>query len=54
MLEKFMDDLNNRRCIEIQLIWSNSEKSGIGNENAINVAIGALKEELEKQIDNCY
>lgn len=51
-LQMFMDDLNSRRCVEIHLIWSNREKAGIGNPDAIKIALDALKAELQKQIDS--
>ena len=50
-LLRVKNDLNNRRCIEIDLIWSNGEKSGIGNPNAIKAAMDALKEEMERQLN---
>ena len=50
-LLKVKSDLDNRRCVEIDLIWSNGEKSGIGNPNAIKVAMDALKEEMERQLN---
>jgi len=49
-LLKFRNDLLSRKCVEIDLLWSNGEKSGIGNPNAIKIALDALIVELDKQI----
>ena len=46
-------DLENRQCIEIHLIWSNYQKAGIGNPAAIKVVIEALIAELDRQISEC-
>ena len=50
-LLRVKNDLDNRRCVEIHLIWSNGEKTGIGNPNAIKAAIDALKEEMKRQLN---
>ena len=52
-LLRVKQDLENRKCVEIHLIWSNYEKSGIGNPQAIKVAIDALLAELDRQISEC-
>lgn len=49
-LQEVMRDFQTRRCIEIHLIWSDRSKSGIGNPKAIEVAMKALFNELERQI----
>jgi len=51
MLQAVMDDFKSRRCVEIHLIWSDGTKGGIGNPEAIKVAMAALLHELERQID---
>ena len=49
-LQEVMRDFQTRRCVEIHLIWSDHSKSGIGNPEAIKVAMNALYNELERQI----
>lgn len=50
ILQAVMDDFKTRRCVEIHLIWSDGTKGGIGNPRAIEVAMSALLQELERQI----
>lgn len=49
-LQVVLRDFQTRRCVEIHLIWSDHNKSGIGNPKAIEVAMSALFQELERQI----
>jgi galactokinase/mevalonate kinase-like predicted kinase len=51
MLQKVMEDFQTRKCVEIHIIWSDGNKSGIGNPKAIEVAMMALLHELERQIN---
>ena len=50
-LEQVLNDFKTRRCIRIELVWSNYERSGIGNPTAINIAMTALLDELMRQIN---
>ena len=52
MLQSVMDDFKTRQCVEIHIIWNDGCKSGIGNPKAIEVAMAALLQELEKQIND--
>lgn len=52
MLQSVLDDFKSHKCIEIHLIWSDGRKGGIGNTKAIEVAMAALLQELEKQIND--
>lgn len=47
-----MDDFKTHQCVEIHIIWNDGYKSGIGNPKAIEVAMAALLQELEKQIND--
>lgn len=51
MLQEVLRDFQTRRCVEIHLIWSDGCKSGIGNPKAIEVAMTALLNELERQLN---
>jgi hypothetical protein len=50
-LQKVLDDYNTRKAQRIELIWSDGRRSGIGNPQAINVVMEALKTELRRQMD---
>lgn len=53
MLEKVVADYDSHECVQIELVWKDRTRSGIGNPKAIKVAMDALKEELKRQIDEC-
>ena len=37
--------------MRIELVWTDGKRAGIGNPQAINVAMTALKTELKRQIE---
>lgn len=49
-LQNVMNDFNTRKVQRIELLWADGNRTGIGNPRALNVAMGALKAELERQI----
>lgn len=53
MLEGVVADYNSHECIQIELVWKEGTRSGIGNPKAIKAAMDALKEELKRQLDEC-
>lgn len=50
-LQRVLNDFNTRRVQRIELLWSDGNRTGIGNPRAINVAMVALRAELQRQID---
>lgn len=52
MLEQVVADYNSHECVQIELVWKEGTRSGIGNPSAIKAAMSALKEELKRQIAN--
>lgn len=52
-LLQFKRDIETRKCVTIDLIWSDGRKAGIGNPHAIQVVIDALTAELNRQIAEC-
>ena len=51
MLQSILDEYNSRRCVQIELVYDNGQRAGIGNKEAISVALEALKSELKRQIE---
>lgn len=52
-LLQFKRDIETRKCVTIDLVWSDGRKAGIGNPRAIQVVIDALVAELDRQIAEC-
>ena len=50
MLQSVIDDYNRHECKQIELVWTDGRRSGIGNPKAISVAMEALKAELKRQM----
>lgn len=53
MLQSILEEYNTRTVSQIHIVYSNGEKAGIGNQDAIKVAMDALKSELKRQISEC-
>lgn len=49
-LQKVLNDFNIRDVQRIEIHWTDGQKSGIGNDKAIETAMTALRAELERQI----
>ncbi|MBQ9532657.1 MAG: hypothetical protein IJR71_01655 [Prevotella sp.] len=49
-LQKVLNDFNSRHVLRIEILWTDGQKTGISNPQAIGIAMSALKNELEKQI----
>lgn len=52
-LLQFKRDIVTRKCVTIDLIWSDGRKAGIVNPRAIQAVIDALTAELNRQIAEC-
>ena len=52
-LKAFKRDIETRKCVTIDLVWSDDRKAGIGNPQAIQVVLDALTAELNRQIAEC-
>ena len=52
-LQQFKRDIETRKCVTIDLVWSDGRKAGIGNPQAIQVVLDALTAELNRQIAEC-
>lgn len=52
-LLQFKRDIETRKCITIDLVWSDGRKAGIGNPQAIQAVIDTLVAELDRQIAEC-
>lgn len=50
VLQNVLNDFNTRKVQRIELLWTDGNRTGIGNPRALNVAMVALKAELERQI----
>lgn len=48
-LKEVLEDYK-KTPVRIDLIWSDGSKAGVGNKEAINAAMGALRNELINQI----
>ncbi len=51
MLENVLADYERHECKQIELVWNDGTRAGIGNKQAINVAMTALKAELKRQMN---
>ena len=52
-LLQFKRDIEIRKCVTIELHWSDGRKAGVGNPQAIQAVIDALTAELDRQIAEC-
>ncbi len=52
-LLQFKRDIETRKCVTIDLVWSDGRKAGIGNPQAIQAVIDTLVAELDRQIAEC-
>lgn len=52
-LLQFKRDIETRKCVTIDLVWSDGRKAGIGNHRAIQAVIDTLVVELDRQIAEC-
>ena len=50
-LQKVLDDYTSHLCREIQLVWTDGTKAGIGNPKIITLVMKSLIDELKRQID---
>lgn len=50
-LQKVYDDYTSHLCREIQLVWIDGTRAGIGNPKIIALVIKTLIDELKRQIN---
>lgn len=50
-LKKVLEDYRGRECKQVELVWSDGKRAGIGNPAAIKVVMEALFGELERQMN---
>lgn len=50
-LQKILNEYNEKKCIRIELVWEDGRRAGIGNKDAVDTAMAAIKNELKRQID---
>ena len=49
-MKKVLADYRGRKCKQVELVWSDGTRAGIGNEQAIKVVMDALLGELDRQL----
>lgn len=50
-LKKVLTDYKSHECKQVELVWSDGLRSGIGNPQAVKVVMDALLGELHRQLD---
>lgn len=50
-LKKVLADYESRECKQVELVWSDGRRAGIGNPQAVKVVMDALLCELHRQLD---
>ena len=50
-LQRVLDDYQGRECVQVELVWKDGTRAGIGNKEAIKVVMDALLEELNRQMN---
>ena len=51
LLQECLEDWDRHTIIRIEIVYSNGTRAGVGNPQGINAAMSAMRNEIQRQIN---